>query len=342
METPKDDPNAAVRKQDHIELAFKARVDPQHMDQRFYFEPVLSGHPHAGSYPPQSFLGKTFKVPIWVSSMTGGTAMAKKINHNLAKACGEFGMGMGLGSCRSLLGLSDIPDDFAVRRFIGPDQPLFANLGIAQIEQLLSENKVYHITNLVQRLEADGLIVHINPLQEWLQPEGDRYYTPPITTIQRLLDQTQIPIIVKEVGQGMGIQSLKALLELPLAAVDFAASGGTNFALLELLRSDATAQKTHEGLAQIGHSALEMVQLLQQALNDQTIQPRCQQLIISGGIPNYLDGYYLIQKSPLPAIYGQASAFLQHAMGDYDTLAQFVSEQIKGLEIAHAFLRIKD
>lgn len=342
METPKDDPNAAVRKQDHIELAFKARVDPQLMDQRFYFEPVLSGHPRPGSYPSLSFLGKTFKVPIWVSSMTGGTAMAKKINHNLAKACGEFGMGMGLGSCRSLLGLSDIPDDFAVRRFIGPDQPLFANLGIAQIEQLVSENKVYHITNLVQRLEADGLIVHINPLQEWLQPEGDRYYTPPITTIQRLLDQTQIPIIVKEVGQGMGINSLKALLELPLAAVDFAASGGTNFALLELFRSDATAQKTHEGLAQIGHSALEMVQLLQQALNDQTIQPRCQQLIISGGIPNYLDGYYLIQKSPLPAIYGQASAFLQHAMGDYDTLAQFVSDQIKGLEIAHAFLRIKD
>lgn len=342
METPKDDPNAAARKQDHIELAFKARVDPKLMDQRFYFEPVLSGHPRPGSYPPQTFLGKTFKVPIWVSSMTGGTAMAKKINHNLAKACGEFGMGMGLGSCRSLLGLSTIPDDFAVRSLIGPDQPLYANLGIAQIEQLLAEKKVIHITDLVQRLEADGLIVHINPLQEWLQPEGDRYYTPPITTIQRLLDQTDLPIIVKEVGQGMGINSLKALLELPLAAVDFAASGGTNFALLELLRSDATAQKTHEGLAQIGHTAVEMIHELRTALEHHTIQPKCQQIIISGGIPNYLDGFYLIQKSPLPAIYGQASAFLQHAMGDYDTLAQFVSEQIKGLEIAHAFLKIKD
>jgi isopentenyl-diphosphate delta-isomerase len=274
--------------------------------------------------------------------MTGGTAMAKKINHNLARACGEFGMGMGLGSCRSLLGLSDIPDDFAVRRFMGPDQPLFSNLGIAQIEQILAENKVSLLTNLVQRLEADGLIVHINPLQEWLQPEGDRYYTPPIITIQRLLDQANFPIIVKEVGQGMGINSLKALLELPLAAVDFAASGGTNFALLELLRSDATAQKTHEGLAQIGHTATEMVQLLEVALENQTIQPQCQQLIISGGIQSYLDGYYLIQKSPLPAIYGQASAFLQFAMGDYDTLAQFVREQIKGLEIAHAFLSIKD
>lgn len=342
METPKDDPNAATRKQDHIELAFKARVDPKLMDQRFYFEPVLSGHPKSGSYPPISFLGKTFQVPIWVSSMTGGTAMAKKINHNLARACGEFGMGMGLGSCRSLLGLSDIPDDFAVRRFMGPDQPLFANLGIAQIEQILAENKVSLLTNLVQRLEADGLIVHINPLQEWLQPEGDRYYTPPIITIQRLLDQANFPIIVKEVGQGMGINSLKALLELPLAAVDFAASGGTNFALLELLRSDATAQKTHEGLAQIGHTATEMVQLLEVALEEQTIQPQCQQLIISGGIQSYLDGYYLIQKSPLPAIYGQASAFLQFAMGDYDTLAQFVREQIRGLEIAHAFLSIKD
>lgn len=341
MKTPKDDPNAAGRKQDHIELAFEARVNPHQIDNRFYFEPALSGHPQAGSIPTQEFLGKTFKIPLWVSSMTGGTAMARVINHNLARACGAFGMGMGLGSCRSLLGLKSLPEDFTVRHLVGDQQPLYANLGIAQVEQLIEDQKVSTIIEMVKRLEADGLIVHINPLQEWLQPEGDRYYTAPITTIQRLLDQVDFPIIVKEVGQGMGINSLKALLELPLAAVDFAANGGTNFALLELLRSDETARDTHRGLAQIGHSAEEMNLLLQQLITQGNFEPSCRQIIISGGISNYLDGYYHLQQCPLPALYGQASAFLKYARGDYEVLEKYIAEQVRGLEMAYAFLKVK-
>ena len=341
MKTPKDDPNAAGRKQDHIELAFEARVNPHQIDQRFYFEPALSGHPQAGSIPTQEFLGKTFKIPLWVSSMTGGTAMARVINHNLARACGVFGMGMGLGSCRSLLGLKKLPEDFTVRHWVGDQQPLYANLGIAQVEQLIEAQKVSTIIEMVKRLEADGLIVHINPLQEWLQPEGDRYYTAPITTIRRLLDQVDFPIIVKEVGQGMGIQSLKALLELPLAAVDFAANGGTNFALLELLRSDETARDTHRGLAQIGHSAQEMNLLLKQLIDQENFEPTCRQIIISGGVSNYLDGYYYLQQCPLPALYGQASAFLKYARGDYEVLEKYIAEQVRGLEMAYAFLKVK-
>jgi isopentenyl-diphosphate delta-isomerase len=341
MKTPKDDPNAAGRKQDHIELAFEARVNPHQIDNRFYFEPALSGHPQAGSIPTQEFLGKTFKIPLWVSSMTGGTAMARVINHNLARACGAFGMGMGLGSCRSLLGLKSLPEDFTVRHLVGDQQPLYANLGIAQVEQLIEDQKVSTIIEMVKRLEADGLIVHINPLQEWLQPEGDRYYTAPIITIQRLLDQVDFPIIVKEVGQGMGINSLKALLELPLAAVDFAANGGTNFALLELLRSDETARDTHRGLAQIGHSAEEMNLLLQQLITQGNFEPSCRQIIIYGGISNYLDGYYHLQQCPLPALYGQASAFLKYARGDYEVLEKYIAEQVRGLEMAYAFLKVK-
>lgn len=267
--------------------------------------------------------------------------MARVINHNLARACGAFGMGMGLGSCRSLLGLKSLPEDFTVRHLVGDQQPLYANLGIAQVEQLIEDQKVSTIIEMVKRLEADGLIVHINPLQEWLQPEGDRYYTAPITTIQRLLDQVDFPIIVKEVGQGMGINSLKALLELPLAAVDFAANGGTNFALLELLRSDETARDTHRGLAQIGHSAEEMNLLLQQLITQGNFEPSCRQIIISGGISNYLDGYYHLQQCPLPALYGQASAFLKYARGDYEVLEKYIAEQVRGLEMAYAFLKVK-
>ncbi|MEM1319321.1 MAG: isopentenyl-diphosphate delta-isomerase [Bacteroidota bacterium] len=335
-----DDPTAVSRKRDHIELAFRSQVQSAGLDQRFYYEPLLSRHPEPGSYPQQHFLGKSFQVPIWVSSMTGGTAMANTINHNLARACGEFGMGMGLGSCRSLLHSDEYLKDFDVRNLIG-EQPLYANLGIAQIEQLVQRNECYLAVQLVDKLRADGLIIHINPLQEWLQPEGDRFEHPPLQTIETFMEKCDLNIIVKEVGQGMGYESLKALFQLPLQAIDFAASGGTNFALLELLRSDETKQQTYNQLAYVGHSAEEMVEMSNQIAEELGDQLRCHQVIISGGVGNFLDGYYLINKLAVPAIYGQASAFLRHARGDYDELRNYVDAQVQGLELAKAFLKVK-
>jgi len=96
---------------------------------------MLSGHPKHDHDISIDILGTTLRTPIWVSSMTGGTAMANTINTNLAKACGEYGMGMGLGSCRALLDSDERLSDFAMRGLIG-DQPLYANLGIAQLDDL--------------------------------------------------------------------------------------------------------------------------------------------------------------------------------------------------------------
>ncbi len=335
------DPTAEERKKDHIELAFQAQIRQYQLDNRFYYEPILAAHPTSGSLSPKSFLGKTLKVPIWVSSMTGGTTLALTINHNLARACRDFGMGMGLGSCRALLFSNERLHDFDVRHIIGDSLPLFANLGIAQLEQLLDANELWRIDALLDKLRADGLIVHVNPLQEWLQPEGDKIKYPPIETIQRLLETTPIKLIVKEVGQGMGYESLKALLQLPIEAIDFAASGGTNFAKLELLRSDTTRQAIYEQIALIGHSAAEMVDMTNHILQTLGDKVLCQQIIISGGVQNFMDGYYLMQKLQLNAIYGQASAFLKHARGDYDTLFEYISTQIRGLELANAFLKVR-
>src|SRR5690606_4544693 len=160
----------------------------------------------------KTFLGKELRTPIWVSSMTGGTLMARTINHNLARACRDFGMGMGLGSCRSLLYSKEDLADFDVRSIIGDDLPLYGNLGIAQVEKLLMGRKTSHIDQLIDALRLDGLIVHINPMQEWFQPEGDPILQPPIETIRQLLEEADYPLIVKEVGQGMGRESLEALL----------------------------------------------------------------------------------------------------------------------------------
>ncbi len=335
------DMNAVARKRDHIELAFQSQIANGTLDERFYYEPLLSGHPKRGSLSEFEFLGKTMRVPMWVSSMTGGTQLAHTINHNLAKACREFGMGMGLGSCRSLLYTDDTLEDFSVRRLIGDDLPLYANLGIAQLEQLLDNNQIYVVNDMLDKLAADGLIVHVNPLQEWLQPEGDRFKYPPIETIKRFLDNFDKPIVVKEVGQGMGYASLKALFQLPLAAIDFAANGGTNFAKVELLRSDEKKQQIYGQLANVGHSAGEMVNMSNRILEELGDKALCKQIIVSGGVKNFLDGYYLINKLSCQAIYGQASAFLRYAREDYETLQEYVDAQVQGLELANSLLAIK-
>ncbi|MEM9887504.1 MAG: isopentenyl-diphosphate delta-isomerase [Bacteroidota bacterium] len=335
------DPTAESRKQDHITLAFQSQVLSQELDERFYYEPVLSGHPENSDALAIDFLGKSFAAPIWVSSMTGGTEMAKTINHNLARACGEFGMGMGLGSCRSLLYSDERLADFDVRHLMGTKMPLYTNLGIAQIEELIEQRDLNRIEFLLEKLQADGLIIHVNPLQEWLQPEGDHIKRPPLETIQMVLDVLDAKIIVKEVGQGMGYESLKALFQLPLEAIDFAASGGTNFAKLELLRSEEQEQNIYAALARIGHSATEMVDFCNVIFEDLGDKIQCEQVIISGGVRDFLDGYYLMNKLNTKAIYGQASSFLKHARGSYETLQKHIQYQVKGLALAQAMLRVR-
>jgi len=337
----KQDPTAVSRKRDHIELAFKSAVAASSVDDRFYYEPMLAGHPTDTTIPSTAFAGFDLRLPIWVSSMTGGTEWASTINTNLAKACGQYGMGMGLGSCRSLLFDDDRLSEFAVKPLM-PDQPLYANLGIAQLEELYKADDLAAVGTLIGKLDADGLIVHVNPLQEWLQPEGDRYYMSPIELVKRLIDaQPHMSIIVKEVGQGFGPRSMAALYELPIAAVDFAASGGTNFALLELLRSSDQQKELYSGLSKVGHSNIDMVHMAADILANLPTGSAVPSTIVSGGVKDYLDGYHLIQKLGGTAIYGQASAFLAHARDSYELLQQHVEGQMAGLQVAYSFLTVK-
>ena len=224
---------ASDRKLEHIKLALESQTRLAEQDLRFNYEPMLSAHPENPDLSIE-FLGKTMRTPIWVSSMTGGTGVAQTINANIARACREFGMGMGLGSCRKILFDKTHWEDFDFRDEIG-DQPFWANLGIAQVEELLTSKNIQAVIDLVGELRADGLIVHVNPLQEWFQPEGNRLKQSPLQTIKELLERIQVKIIVKEVGQGFGPESLRQLLALPIEAIEFGAYGGTNFSKLEML-----------------------------------------------------------------------------------------------------------
>lgn len=323
----------AQRKGDHIELAQKARTEARVVDNRFNYEPMFFTHPETSDTWAQKFLGFDFDYPLWVSSMTGGTDHARVINENLARLCGEFKLGMGLGSCRSLLTDHSRLDEFKVKKFMG-EQPLFANIGIAQVEELIFNNSENLIHEMVKVVEADGLIIHINPLQEWFQPEGDRYRMSPLQTLKRFLDKAAYKVVVKEVGQGMGPRSLKALLELPIAGIELGAFGGTNFTLLENMRSEKDA--TREGFINVGHTALEMVEILN------ALPLRNKEIIISGGIKTMLDGFELKAKLKGNAVIGMASAFLGPAMSQYETLKEYFLCQRESLLVAKTLLELKE
>jgi len=335
-----DDPNASRRKSDHIELAVRSITKESEKDNRFYYEPFLAAHPAKTDKLPLSFLEKHLDYPIWISSMTGGTEKAKLINENLAKIAGHFKLGMGLGSCRSLLFSDEYLKDFSVRKHLG-DQPLYANLGIAQVEELVETDSLDKISELLKKLDADGLIIHINPFQEFIQPEGDHIRTNPELTLNKVLDKLNISIIVKEVGQGLGPASLKSLMQMPLDAIEFGAFGGTNFSTLELSRTSEMPRAQFRSLSYIGHSAAEMIEMVNEIKTELGDRVISKDFIVSGGIRNFLDGYYGIQKMESNAVYGMASGFLKYALKPYDQLLEQVEKHIDGLKMANAFLRVK-
>ena len=328
------------RKKDHINQAFNARVEKDAADKRFNYEPLLSAHP-VGRPTSFSFAGKTMRLPLWISSMTGGTAQAGMINSNLARACNEFGLGMGVGSCRVLLENERHFDDFNLRPIIGDESPFYANLGIAQLEHLVDQKATDKISKLIELLQADGIIIHINPLQEAFQPEGEIFKRPPIETLQEFLEtNSKIRVIVKEVGQGMGSESIKRLLDLPIEAVEFGALGGTNFTLLELLRSQEKELTAFEAFGKVGHTAEDMTHMVNDIVSSSNTYS-CKQLIISGGITHILDGYYLQQLCKLPSVIGMGSALLKVAAGEYEELRNYLQQVEKSYQLASSYLRIR-
>lgn len=330
--------NLSDRKYAHIQLANNAQLSVTDINELFNYEPLFSAHPNNIDLS-REFLGKKVQAPLWISSMTGGTGEARIINQNLAKVASEFGLGMALGSCRPILESDKDFDDFNLRPILGDKLPFWANLGIAQLEELIDNNELSKVSSMLERLSADGLIIHVNPLQEWFQPEGDTYKRPAIETIEKVV-ATQIPVIVKEVGQGMGPESIRKLLTMPIDGLELASFGGTNFSKLEKLREKDGPSSKLQDLMFVGHTAVEMVDqinLLQSELGDSCL---CKDIIISGGIKDTLYGHWLSEKCVLNNVVGRAKGYLDHA-ADLDELRAFVSGQIETLKMAKAFLRIR-
>ncbi len=336
-EKESSDPTAAGRKNDHIALAQQSAIASAALDDRFHYEPLLSAHPSASQSLAQNFLGKKISAPIWISSMTGGSERAYSLNRVLAKMANTFGLGMGLGSCRCLMENSDRFEDFNLREILGDDLPFFANIGIAQLETLVGDKKTREFfLSQLSALQVDGLIIHVNPLQEWLQPEGDRFSMTPLETIKRFIDlMGEMKIVVKEVGQGFGPRSMQELVNLPISGIEFAAFGGTNFSRLEMLRGKGSNHQ--DPLSYVGHHVEEMIRFFNTCTSGNTEKD----IIISGGVSNFLDGHFYQQTLKANSVIGMAGAVLKYALEGEDSLHHFMQQQIEGFKFASQFLTVK-
>jgi isopentenyl-diphosphate Delta-isomerase len=180
-----------------------------------------------------SLFGKRLAAPILISSMTGGTAEAEAINLRLAEAAQEVNIAMGVGSQRAALEDPGQAATFQVRR-AAPDILLFANLGAVQL------NYGYGIDQCrraVEMIEADALILHLNPLQEAVQDAGDTNFAGLGSKIEEICKRLHVPVIAKEVGWGISEKTAKRLADCGIAAIDVAGAGGTSWSQVEMYRA---------------------------------------------------------------------------------------------------------
>ena len=266
--------------------------------------------------------GRRLHAPLLISCMTGGTPQAARINRRLARVAQRHRLAMGLGSGRALLESPKSIASFDVRSD-APDIVLFANLGAVQLNKGYGSAKC---RQLVELLGADALVLHLNPLQEALQPEGDTCFGGLLERIAELCERVDFPIVVKEVGWGICPADVLALFTAGVAAVDVAGAGGTSWSEVERHR---IAEPRRARVA--GEFAGWGIPTAQALVAARAIAPE-RMLIASGGIRNGLD---VAKALALGAdLVGIAGPFLRAANEGEDAADSLVLELVETLRIA--------
>jgi len=178
------------------------------------------------------FLGKTLSLPLMIASMSGGTLESQRLNEQLAVAAQATGIALALGSMRIALENPSQRAAFELRSF-APTIPILANIGGAQLREA---DGVKGALKCIEIADADALIVHLNPLQEALQPNGDTRWTGVKQAIAQLVKESHVPVVIKEVGHGIGPATARALADLGVHYLDVAGAGGTSWAAIETQR----------------------------------------------------------------------------------------------------------
>lgn len=227
------------RKKEGIDIPLKEKV--QGRENSTLFEDILLMH---NALPEidydqidltTTFLKKKFSAPLIIDSMTGGTDEALIINKRLGEIAEKYGLGMGLGSQRAGLRSDKLVESYSVARRVAPNAFLIANIGGAQLAEGLSKKDVMRIIKMV---DANALAIHLNPLQELIQPEGEPRFSGILNKISEIIREIEVPVIVKEVGSGISPQVAIKLQQAGTSSINIAGAGGTSWAGIEKIRAD--------------------------------------------------------------------------------------------------------
>ena len=180
-----------------------------------------------------SFLSKRLEMPFLISAMTGGYPDAKRINRILAEACEECRVAMGVGSQRQALQNAAFHSSFSVVRKAAPTIPIIGNIGAAEVAKMKGADRLQKLIDLI---EADAIAIHLNALQEFLQPEGNPEFGGVLKGIEHICRTIHIPVIVKEIGSGISRTVAQKLVDAGVTIIDVAGAGGTSWAGVEILR----------------------------------------------------------------------------------------------------------
>ncbi|MFH1780048.1 MAG: type 2 isopentenyl-diphosphate Delta-isomerase [Candidatus Micrarchaeota archaeon] len=226
------------RKEEHVEITLKKDVDYKlkrtgfnDVELLYYALPEIN---YKEVSTQTNFLGFKLKAPLLISSMTGGYEKATKINRDLVTAAQEEGVMVGLGSMRAMLKHPELWKTYYFKKE-APKAIVFANFGAVQ----LLEYSPKQVSDAVKKIEADGCFIHLNALQEVIQPEGDKNWRNVLQKISKLCDHSDFPIIIKEVGAGINGEIARELQEAGVKAIDVAGAGGTSWTGIEVHRNGA-------------------------------------------------------------------------------------------------------
>lgn len=226
-----------------------------------------------------SLFGKKINAPLFISSMTGGTSEAGRINMALAEAAQAAGIPLGVGSQRAALEDKSLADTFQVRK-AAPDILLFANLGAVQLNYGLTADDCLRA---VEMIEADALILHLNPLQEAVMAEGNTNFSGLIGKIEGVCKSLPVPVIAKEVGWGISQETAKRLKSAGISAIDVAGAGGTSWTEVEMHRAENETQRlVASSFVDWGIPTAESIQIVRETTPDLTV-------FASGGIRSGVD-----------------------------------------------------
>jgi isopentenyl-diphosphate Delta-isomerase len=267
-------------------------------------------------------LGKSLDAPFLISSMTGGTDEALQLNRRLAAAAQEFGFAMGVGSQRAAIEDSELAYSFRLRD-VAPDVLLLANLGAIQLNRGYSLSECQKAVDMI---EADGLILHLNPLQEALQPEGETNFSGLLKKIEAVCNGLPVPVVVKEVGWGISQDTARMLLDAGVAAIDVAGAGGTSWSQVEMYRIDDPYQvQVAAGFRDWGIPTADSILSVRKATKDLP-------LIASGGIRNGVDAAKCLALGA--NLCGLAGQFLKAAAISFEDLQKTADMLTRQMRIA--------